>query len=160
MQTSINIQSADFDQATLYRQLTHGNVEDGAVVTFTGQVRQQNLGDNVTGLTLEHYPGMTEKTLSQIIEQARKKWTINRVIVVHRIGELTVGENIVFVGVSGPHRTDCFAANEFIMDFLKVNAPFWKKEMTTEGERWLDAKSTDQAKAQQWQPSNSEERSC
>jgi len=154
MSTIISIQTQDFNHNTLYQQLTHENALDGAVVTFTGQVRQQNLGDSVTGLSLEHYPGMTEKTISDIIKQARSKWSVNRVIVIHRVGKLSVGENIVFVGVTGPHRGECFAANEFIMDFLKVKAPFWKKEITTQGERWLDARTTDQVKANQWEEPN------
>ena len=150
MEVSVQIQTEDFDQAQLYSALTQDNQDDGAVVTFTGQVRRQNLGDNVIGLALEHYPGMTEKTISTIVEEAKKKWSISRVIVVHRVGELEVGDNIVFVGVSGAHRGDCYAANEFIMDFLKIKAPFWKKELTTQGQRWLDAKSSDHEKAQQW----------
>ncbi|WP_448548850.1 molybdopterin synthase catalytic subunit MoaE [Thalassotalea fusca] len=151
MQTTVEIQTANFDQSELYKELQQGNVADGAIVTFTGQVRQRNLGDDVVGLSLEHYPGMTEKTIADIVSLARQKWAIGKVIVIHRVGDLKVGENIVFVGVTGPHRGDCYAANEFIMDFLKIKAPFWKKEITTAGTRWLDAKSTDHKKAQQWE---------
>ncbi|WP_206484898.1 molybdopterin synthase catalytic subunit MoaE [Thalassotalea sp. G2M2-11] len=153
MQTDIKIsvQTEDFSQAEEVALLEQSNHSDGAVVTFCGRVRNRNLGENIQGLFLEHYPGMTEKSLSKIIEQAKSKWQINRVTVIHRVGQLSVGEQIVFVGVTSPHRHDAFAANEFIMDFLKVNAPFWKKELSDNGEKWLDARSSDQDKAKQWQ---------
>jgi molybdopterin synthase catalytic subunit len=105
---------------------------------------------NVSGLTLEHYPRMTEKSLTKIIALAKARWNIGQVKVIHRIGALNIGDQIVFVGVTSKHRHDAFAANEFIMDFLKVKAPFWKKEQTDQGETWLDAKTTDDTKAQKW----------
>ncbi|WP_426359979.1 molybdopterin synthase catalytic subunit MoaE [Pseudocolwellia sp. HL-MZ19] len=147
----IVIQTADFNHGDEVNLLEKDNNEDGAVVTFCGRVRNNNLGLDVKGLTLEHYPGMTEKSLQNIVNTARKKWSLGRVTVIHRVGKLLIGEQIVFVGVTCKHRGDAFAANEFIMDFLKVKAPFWKKELTSEGEKWLGAKSSDTNKAQEWQ---------
>lgn len=148
--TEISIQTHDFNFADEVALLEHENAIDGAVVTFTGRVRNQNNGNHVIGLTLEHYPGMTEKSLEKIIAIAKERWNIGRVKVIHRIGALDIGEQIVFVGVTSKHRQDAFAANEFIMDFLKVEAPFWKKERTNEGELWLEAKNSDKAKAKEW----------
>lgn len=150
MNQEISIQTSDFSLADEVALLEQDNVIDGAVVTFTGRVRNHNNGMDVSGLTLEHYPGMTEKSLAKIIDTAKTRWNIGQVKVIHRIGELNIGEQIVFVGVTSKHRHDAFAANEFIMDFLKVKAPFWKKERTEQGEAWLDAKTTDDAKAQKW----------
>jgi len=147
----LSIQNQDFIIADEITWLEQDNTDDGATVTFCGRVRQSNLNKQVFGLFLEHYPGMTEKTISDIIKKAQKKWKIGRISVIHRIGQLNVGEQIVFVGVTSPHRKDAYAANEFIMDFLKVQAPFWKKELTAEGETWLDAKQSDQDKAELWQ---------
>lgn len=146
----ISIQTADFSLSDEVYMLEKDNTEDGAVVTFTGRVRNINEGKAVTSLTLEHYPGMTEKSLSKIIKQAKERWFIGRVKVIHRIGELFIGDQIVFVGVTSKHRQDAFAANEFIMDYLKVKAPFWKKEVTEDGTKWLDAKSSDKNKADIW----------
>ena len=150
MNQEISIQTDDFSLANEVALLEQDNAIDGAVVTFTGRVRNNNNGQNVSGLTLEHYPGMTEKSLAKIIKAAKTRWHIGRVKVIHRIGELSIGEQIVFVGVTSKHRHDAFAANEFIMDFLKIQAPFWKKERTEQGESWLDAKATDGAKAEKW----------
>ncbi len=150
MTDEISIQQADFNLADEVAMLEDNNHADGAVVTFTGRVRNHNNGANVTALTLEHYPVMTKKLLAEIIMQARKRWDIGRVKVIHRIGTLTLGEQIVFVGVTSKHRKDAFAANEFIMDYLKVKAPFWKKEQSSTGEKWLDAKQSDSEKAQLW----------
>jgi len=147
---SISIQTQDFNLAEEVAALEQGNAGDGAVVTFTGRVRDNNLGLKVSGLYLEHYPGMTEKSLEKILETAHSRWDIGRVRVIHRIGQLNLGEQIVFVGVTSRHRQDAFAAAEFIMDYLKVQAPFWKKELTEEGEKWLDARQSDTSKAQQW----------
>ena len=150
----ISIQADDFSLADEVDLLEKDNVTDGAVVTFTGRVRNNNNGNSVTTLTLEHYPGMTEKSLAKIIIQAKKRWNIGRVKVIHRIGELNIGDQIVFVGVTSKHRQDAFAANEFIMDYLKVKAPFWKKEQITDdgqtSENWLDAKNSDTDKADLW----------
>jgi molybdopterin synthase catalytic subunit len=146
----ISIQTADFSLADEVALLEHENAIDGAVVTFTGRVRNKNEGKYVTSLTLEHYPGMTEKSLSKIIKQAKERWSIGRVKVIHRVGELFIGDQIVFVGVISKHRQDAFAANEFIMDYLKVQAPFWKKEACNDGTNWLDAKTSDESKAAKW----------
>jgi len=147
----IIVQTADFDHGEEVNLLENENKEDGAVVTFCGRVRNNNLGLDVKGLTLEHYPGMTEKSLQKIVNSARKKWNLGRVTIIHRVGKLLIGQQIVFVGVTCKHRGNAFAANEFIMDFLKVKAPFWKKELTSEGEKWLDSKSSDTNKADEWQ---------
>ena len=153
-EAEISVQEQDFSLADEVALLEHNNATDGAVVTFTGRVRDNNNGNCVSSLTLEHYPGMTEKALAKIIIQARERWNIGRVKVIHRVGELHIGEQIVFVGVTSKHRHDAFAANEFIMDYLKVKAPFWKKERITQGkatsEQWLDAKNSDNDKAQTW----------
>jgi len=150
----ISIQYEDFNLAEEVELLEQENLTDGAVVTFTGRVRNNNNGNLVTGLTLEHYPGMTEKSLAKIIGQAKERWNIGRVKVIHRIGELSIGDQIVFVGVTSKHRQDAFAANEFIMDYLKVSAPFWKKERINDNgnicENWLAAKSSDNDKAEDW----------
>jgi len=147
----IIIQTADFNHGDEVNTLENNNHEDGAIVTFCGRVRNNNLGKNVKGLTLEHYPKMTEKSLQSIVNKARKKWLLGRVTIIHRVGKLLIGDQIVFVGVTCKHRCDAYAANEFIMDFLKIKAPFWKKELTSEGETWLEAKSSDANKAQEWQ---------
>ncbi len=122
--------------------------QDGAVVTFIGKVR--SLENQVISLTLEHYPQMTEKVLRNIIHQARDRWSINRVALVHRVGKINVNESIVFVGVSSAHRSDAFAATEFIMDVLKNEAPFWKKEQTGNGENWVEAKQSDVNALKKW----------
>lgn len=147
----ISIQTEDFSLNTESELLTSNNEQDGALVTFVGRVRDKNLNRNVTALHLEHYPEMTEKSLANIITQARNRWPISRVKVIHRIGTLQVGEQIVFVGVTSAHRQAAFAACEFIMDYLKVEAPFWKKEITTEGAHWLEARTSDQQKASDWE---------
>ena len=125
--------------------------EDGAVVTFTGKVRNHNLGDSVKALTLEHYPGMTEKALAEIVDEARNRWPLGRVTVIHRIGELWPGDEIVFVGVTSAHRSSAFEAGQFIMDYLKTRAPFWKREATPEGDRWVEARESDQQAAKRWE---------
>lgn len=146
----ITISEADFNAGEEIDALQASNSDDGAVVTFTGQVRQQNNNQSVSGLFLEHYPGMTEHALTKIIAQANTRWAINRIRVIHRVGQLNVGDNIVFVGVTSKHRGDAFAAAEFIMDYLKIEAPFWKKETTPQGETWLEAKQQDHDKANHW----------
>ncbi|PWW17907.1 molybdopterin synthase catalytic subunit MoaE [Pantoea sp. AG702] len=149
MDTQIRVGPAAFDMAQEYQWLAVCP-EDGAVVTFTGKVRNHNLGDDVAALTLEHYPGMTEKALQEIIDDARQRWPLQRVSVIHRIGELFPGDEIVFVGVTSAHRSSAFAAAEFIMDYLKTRAPFWKRETTEQGERWVDARNSDHEAAQRW----------
>jgi Molybdopterin converting factor, large subunit len=126
----------------------YGAPQDGAVVTFIGKVR--SFENQVISLTLEHYPKMTEKVLGNIIHQARDRWSINRVALSHRVGKINANESIVFVGVSSAHRSDAFAATEFIMDVLKNEAPFWKKEQTTSGENWVEAKQSDVNALKKW----------
>lgn len=146
----VAIQTDDFNLQHEVQLLEQDNKKDGAVVTFTGRVRDNNLGENVTALFLEHYPGMTESSLQNIIEQAKTRWQLGNISVIHRVGHLKLGEQIVFVGVTSKHRRDAFLATEFIMDYLKVDAPFWKKEQTENGEYWLDAKQSDQQQANRW----------
>ena len=145
----IQVQHADFDLATEYAQLSCA-YSTGAIVTFVGKVRDFNQGDDVAGLSLEHYPGMTEKALASILQQAKSRWSIQTVKVIHRIGDLALGDQIVFVGVASAHRGDAFSACEFIMDYLKTQAPFWKKESTATGAHWVDARETDTSAAERW----------
>lgn len=149
-QTYIQVQNADFSLDEQYAALRKDGPKIGAIVTFSGLMRDFNDGDDVSVLELEHYPGMTEKVLADIIEQARARWQLEGVRVIHRIGEMAPNDQIVFVGVSSAHRVDAFAACEFIMDFLKTRAPFWKKEKTAEGQRWVDAKDSDSSAADRW----------
>jgi len=147
----ICIQEQDFNQQVEYERLRQ-KTSVGAIVTFTGLVRDINQGEVVSDLALEHYPGMTEKSLQSIIEQAKQRWRIIDYTVVHRVGQLKVSDQIVFVGVASEHRGEAFAACEFIMDYLKTAAPFWKKETMENGEtQWVDARETDQTALKKWQ---------
>jgi molybdopterin synthase catalytic subunit len=146
----ISIQRDDFDVGKEYHELAENNVNDGAIVFFVGQVRDYNQGSSVHGLSLEHYPGMTEKALLDIVEEAHKRWSLGQIKIVHRIGCLSLGEQIVFVGVTSKHREASFEAAQFIMDYLKNSAPFWKKEITDEGERWVEQELKDQVAKQRW----------
>ncbi|GAB5380581.1 MAG: molybdopterin synthase catalytic subunit MoaE [Aliiglaciecola sp.] len=145
----ISVQHDDFDLAHEYRNLAN-NSQCGAVVTFCGLVRDMNQGNQVVALELEHYPGMTEKSLMDIINLARQRWQLGDVRIIHRVGKLSLNEQIVFVGVSSQHRTDAFDACQFIMDFLKTKVPLWKKEQSTEGEYWVNARQTDQQQVKKW----------
>ncbi len=147
--TRIHVGPETFNVGDEYQWLSQCD-EDGAVVTFTGKVRNHNLGESVSALTLEHYPGMTEKALGDIITEARSRWPLQRVTVIHRVGPLFPGDEIVFVGVTSAHRGMAFDAAEFIMDYLKTKAPFWKREATTEGERWVESRDSDHAAANRW----------
>ncbi|KKD01327.1 molybdopterin synthase catalytic subunit MoaE [Photobacterium halotolerans] len=149
MTDKIRVQAENFSVAEEYEALAGGN-QAGAVVTFVGKVRDMNLGESVSSLTLEHYPGMTEKSLLSIVEQAKSRWPVLAATVIHRIGELTAGDQIVFVGVSSAHRGAAFQACEFIMDYLKTEAPFWKKEVREGETTWVDARETDQQARQRW----------
>jgi molybdopterin synthase catalytic subunit len=144
---SISIQEADFDIAAELDALTVGDQNAGAVASFVGFVR----GADVAAMTLEHYPGMTEKALAEIVQEARGRWQLLAVRVIHRVGRLLPGERIVLVAVSSRHRQAAFAACEFIMDYLKTRAPFWKREETASGCRWVDARETDEEAARRWQ---------
>jgi molybdopterin synthase catalytic subunit len=147
---SVSVQQQDFDIGAEVRALTSGRLQVGAVATFTGLVRDINDGSGVHAMTLEHYPGMTENALEEIVEQARGRWDIDGVRVIHRYGRLLPGDQIVFVGVTSAHRGEAFAACEFIMDFLKTRAPFWKREETPQGARWVDARDADDSAAERW----------
>jgi len=146
----IAIQQEDFDVADEVRRLRDENQNTGAVVTFSGLVRETDDERKVQSLTLEHYPGMTETSLEKIIQEAEERWPIQDVTIIHRIGELQAGEQIVFVAVAGLHRKAAFAACEFIMDFLKTRAPFWKKCRDEQGETWVEAKDSDLEASKRW----------
>ncbi len=145
----ISVQEQPFDQNAVYQWLSEQH-SAGATVIFVGKVRDLNLGDEVSSLYLEHYPAMTEKALREIVEQAKARWNIQRVSVIHRVGLLHTGDGIVLVGISSAHRGDAYHANEFIMDFLKSKAPFWKKEQTNQGERWIEARESDKEALEKW----------
>ena len=147
---TVRIQTADFDVGAEIAALRRGNRKIGAVASFIGTVRDANEGDTVTELTLEHYPGMTEKAIEEIVGQARARWDVADALVIHRIGTLRPADQIVLVVVTGSHRGDVFAACEFIMDYLKTRAPFWKKERTGKGPRWVEARETDDIAAGRW----------
>lgn len=146
----VRIQENDFDISAEIRALRKGDPRVGAVVTFLGTVRDMNDGSKVKGMTLEHYPGMTEKALEDIISQAKTRWDIYQALVIHRVGPLLPEDQIVFVAVTSAHRGEAFAACEFMMDYLKTAAPFWKKEDTPEGARWVDSRVTDDAAMTRW----------
>lgn len=146
----ILVQRADFSLGDEYQRLAARH-DTGAIVTFVGKVRDFNQGEQVKGLALEHYPGMTEKALADIVAQARGRWPLQECTLIHRIGELLLGDQIVLVAVSSAHREAAFEACHFIMDFLKTRAPFWKKELTAEGiARWVEAKQSDDDAAARW----------
>jgi molybdopterin synthase catalytic subunit len=148
---SVSVQREDFDVGAEISALSTGRTDIGAVASFTGLVRSGNDGSAVSAMTLEHYPGMTEKALDEIVAEARGRWSVDAVRIIHRYGRLEPGERIVFVGVAGAHRGEVFAACEFIMDYLKTRAPFWKKEDTPDGARWVDARDSDDSAAARWE---------
>jgi molybdopterin synthase catalytic subunit len=147
---TIRIQTEDFDAGAEIAKLRAGNPEVGAVASFVGVCRDRNDGESVATMTLEHYPGMTEKALAKIVDEALARWRIMDVTVVHRVGELKPTDQIVLVVVTSAHRGDAFAACEFLMDFLKTRAPFWKKEQTGAGARWVEARGSDDDAAARW----------
>jgi len=147
---TVRIQTADFDVSAEIAALRRNNPNVGAVASFIGVVRNVNEGDAVAEMTLEHYPGMTEKAIEEIMGQARARWDIRDALVIHRVGTLRPGDQIVLVVVTGSHRGDVFAACEFVMDYLKTRAPFWKKEQTGKGTRWVEARETDNIAAERW----------
>ena len=149
---TVRIQQADFDLGIEVAQLRAGAAQVGAIVVFVGTVRDLNDGATVSLMTLEHYPGMTEKSIEAIIDQAKARWPIAAARVIHRIGDLQPLDQIVMVAVSAAHRGEAFSACEFIMDYLKMQAPFWKKEQTPLGERWVDARATDDTALRKWGP--------
>ena len=149
----IRVQENDFDVSAEIAALRKGDPRVGAVVTFLGTVRDLNDGSQVKEMTLEHYPGMTEKALEEIVSQAKSRWDIYQALVIHRVGSLLPEDQIVLVAVTSAHRGEAFAACEFIMDYLKTAAPFWKKEQTPEGGRWVDARVTDETAMARWKKS-------
>src|SRR5438445_7217345 len=146
----VRVQTEDFDAGREIAALRAGNPKVGAVASFIGVVRDVNDGDAVATLSLEHYPGMTEKALARICEEAKSRWDIYDFLVIHRVGDLRPTDQIVLVVVTSAHRGEAFAACEFIMDYLKTRAPFWKKERTPEGERWVEARASDDEAASRW----------
>ena len=146
----VRVQQEDFDVGTEIARLRANNPKIGAVASFIGIVRDLNEGATVGSITLEHYPGMTEKSLAAIAEQAKTRWNLLDVLIIHRIGTLAPTDQIVLVVTTSSHRGDAFAACEFIMDYLKTRAPFWKKERTADGARWVDARATDDLAAERW----------
>ena len=144
------VQEADFDVAQEIRWLRQGLPEIGAVATFIGTVRDINENSTVHAMTLEHYPGMTEKAISAIMEEAVARWGLADALVIHRYGVLRSGEPIMMVATAAPHRADAFAAAEFLMDYLKSRAPFWKKELSADGATWVAAKDEDEAALDRW----------
>ncbi len=157
---NVSVQEADFDAGAEIAALSTGREDVGAVASFVGMVRADKQAENagagnaaapVQAMTLEHYPGMTEKALEAIVAEARERWDIYGVRVIHRVGRLVPGDRIVFVAVASAHRGEAFAACEFIMDYLKTRAPFWKKEDTSAGGRWVDARESDDHAAGRWE---------
>ena len=147
---TVRIQTADFDVSAEIAALRRNDPKVGAVASFVGVVRDINDGGTVAEMTLEHYPGMTEKAIDEIIGQAKGRWDILDALVIHRVGTLKPADQIVLVVVTSSHRGDAFAACEFIMDYLKTRAPFWKKEQTGKGTRWVEARQADDVAAERW----------
>ena len=149
----IRVQTEAFQLGAEVDAISQGRTDIGAIASFVGLARGMNEGSGVQAMTLEHYPGMTEKALARLVDEARSRWALFDVTVIHRVGRLLPGDPIVLVAVAGQHRGEAFAACEFIMDYLKTQAPFWKKEETPEGERWVEARASDDAAAARWAPS-------
>lgn len=148
----VSIQTEDFDVSAELAALRGGDARVGAVCSFIGTVRDRNEGAAVASMELEHYPGMTEKALQQIVADAKTRWDICDALVIHRVGPLLPLDQIVLVAVTSRHRGTAFAACEFIIDYLKTEAPFWKKEQTPEGARWVDARDSDAQALDKWKP--------
>jgi molybdopterin synthase catalytic subunit len=147
---AVRVQTEDFDLTTEIAQLRANTPKVGAIVNFVGVVRDLNEGEQIAEMELEHYPGMTEKALEDIITQARSRWDLFDALVIHRVGPLKPLDQIVLVAVTSAHRGEAFAACEFIIDYLKTQAPFWKKEQTPQGSRWVDARVTDDEAMKKW----------
>ncbi len=148
---TVRIQEADFDLGAELVALRADDSRVGALASFVGLVRDLNDGASVSEMTLEHYPGMTEKSLEEIVVEAKARWAIYDALVIHRVGPLKPCDQIVLVAVTSAHRGEAFAACEFIMDYLKTRAPFWKKEATPDGGRWVDAREGDESAAARWE---------
>ena len=147
---TVRVQTEDFDVGAEVARLRAGDLSIGAVAVFIGTVRDINDDAAISGLTLEHYPGMTESALEEIAAEARRRFDINDALIIHRVGALAPGDQIVLVAVTSAHRGMAFDACEFVMDFLKTKAPFWKKERTPKGERWVEARTSDDEAASRW----------
>lgn len=147
---TVTIQTADFDLGAEVARLREGDGGVGAVAAFIGTVRDRSEGASVSAMELEHYPGMTERAIEAMIAEARRRFALRGVRVIHRVGPLDLGDQIVLVAVSSAHRGEAFQACEFLMDYLKTQAPFWKKETTPEGARWVDARVADDAALARW----------
>ncbi len=150
----IRIQHEDFSHEVEYNKLREKADGDGAIVTFTGLVRDINDVGNVASMFIEHYPGMTEKSLMQICLKARKHWELGQLSIIHRIGHLHAREQIVFIGVTSTHRKNAFEASQFIMDYLKKSATLWKSEVTASGKKWVESKTSDAAAFEKWFETN------
>ena len=148
---SVRVQTEDFDVGVEIARLRAGNPRVGAVACFVGVVRDLNDGDAVAGMLLEHYPGMTERSIEAIVREAKGRWDILDALVIHRVGELLPEDQIVLVAVTSARRGDAFAACEFVMDYLKTRAPFWKNERLPGGARWVDARASDDEAAARWE---------
>jgi molybdopterin synthase catalytic subunit len=146
----ISVQIEDFDLNEELTCMRQKNAQIGALVSFVGLVRDINQGMTIQSMELEHYPGMTEKSLLDIVQQAQQRWSLDDCTVIHRVGVLHISDQIVLVAVASRHRGDAFAACEFIMDYLKTLAPFWKKEVTENGAHWVDARESDELATQKW----------
>lgn len=147
---TVRVQTEDFDLGMEILRLRQGDARIGAIASFVGLVRDSSENSTVSEMTLEHYPGMTEKALAEIVDEARRRWDIFDALVIHRVGPLKPTDQIVLVAVSSAHRGEAFSACEFIMDYLKTRAPFWKKEQTLDGARWVDARESDDKAAKRW----------
>ena len=147
---TVRVQTEDFDLSTEVAALRAQNPKVGAVACFVGTVRDINEGETVQTMELEHYPGMTEKSLEAIVDAARERWPGTEVLIVHRVGMLMPLDQIVLVATTSKHRGNAFASCEFVMDYLKTQAPFWKKEKTESGERWVDARVADDEALARW----------
>lgn len=151
MVIDVRVQPEDFDVSRELEQLRRACPGAGALANFVGAVRESNDGSQVDAMLLEHYPGMTEQSITRIVQKAGESWPILAVTVIHRVGKLLPGDQIVLVAVAAKHRGDAFSSCEYIMDYLKTRAPFWKKEFTPEGERWVEARASDEDALQRWQ---------
>jgi molybdopterin synthase catalytic subunit len=148
---AVRVQAEDFDAGLEIARLRKGNPKVGAIASFVGVVRDVNEGDCVAGMTLEHYPGMTERSIEAIVAEAQARWQILDAVVVHRVGTLAPTDQIVLVAVSAAHRGEAFAACEFLMDYLKTRAPFWKNERVGDASRWVEARVSDDQAAARWE---------
>jgi molybdopterin synthase catalytic subunit len=147
---SVKVQTEDFDPQAVVESLCAGRADIGAVVTFVGLVRDYAQSESISAMELEHYPGMTEKALKDIVRQAHRRWELQGASIIHRVGKLQAAEKIVMVAVVSPHRGEAFKACEFMIDFLKTKAPFWKKEYSAHGSQWVDARESDDDALERW----------